>query len=140
MPAAHGVSPLAGCGSTGAAAPPITSTERRECRVSLTQREFLFLDDLLHQEELEVKCCLDFAQRAQDPQIKQTFLSLAQQHQQHFDRLLNFLGQYQPTGFQDVSQSAGIQYSQYGQPAVTTPGTAFYSSTGTSGSATSQLK
>lgn len=108
--------------------------------MSLTQREFLFLDDLLHQEELEVKCCLDFAQRAQDPQIKQTFLSLAQQHQQHFDRLLNFLGQWQPAGFQEVSQSSAAHYSQYGQPSYSAPGSTFYSSTGTSASATNAIK
>lgn len=84
--------------------------------MSLTQREFLFLDDLIHQEELEVKCHLDWAQRAQDQTVKQLFFSLARQHQQHYDRLVNFLGQavQGQYGLQGQQAQAGTSFQAQG--------------------------
>lgn len=79
-----------------------------------TQREFLWLDDLLHHEELEVKHCLDAAQRCSDPQLKQLLTSLAQRHQQHFDQLLSHLNR-QAQGQQASSMQPGYQSQTFSQ-------------------------
>lgn len=74
----------------------------------LTQREFLFLEDLLHAEQLEVTKFRDFAQHVQDPQLKQMCEQMASRHQQHFERL-----------FQVLSQSTGVQNRSYGVASTT---------------------
>lgn len=75
----------------------------------LTQREFLFLEDLLHAEQLEVMQFQDFAQHVSDPQIKETLQRIAGQHQQHFNRLLQIL-----------NQSHGAQTRTYGVASAST--------------------
>ncbi|MBO8141179.1 MAG: hypothetical protein H0Z37_03225 [Firmicutes bacterium] len=59
--------------------------------MAFTQREFLFLDDLLHAEELQVKKLRAYAQQCQDPQLKQMLQSMAQRHEHHFNTLLQQL-------------------------------------------------
>lgn len=81
--------------------------QRGESRLhQLTQREFLFLEDLLHSEQLEVMKFRDFAQHVQDPQLKQMCEQMAGRHQQHFERL-----------YQILSQSKGEQTRAYGTTA-----------------------
>lgn len=80
-----------------------------------TQREFLWLDDLLQHEQLEVKHCLDAAQRCSDPQLQQLLTSLAQRHQQHFDQLLSHLNR-QAQGQQPSQTQSSFQAQTYSQP------------------------
>lgn len=63
----------------------------------------MFLEDLLHAEQLEVMKFRDFAQHVQDPQLKQMCEQMASRHQQHFERL-----------YQILSQSKGEQTRTYG--------------------------
>lgn len=75
--------------------------------MAFTQREFLFLDDLLHEEELQVKKFRAYAQQCQDPQLKQMLQSIAQSHERHFNTLLQQLGQQNSTG--QYAQAQGYQ-------------------------------
>lgn len=75
----------------------------------LTQREFLFLEDLLHAEQLEVIKYQDFAQHVSDPQIKESLHRIAGQHQQHFNRLLQILNQSQGAQNRSYGTSTGVQ-------------------------------
>lgn len=59
--------------------------------MQLTQRQFLFLDDLLHAEEIQSVTFRHMADFCEDPQLKQLCNQIAQAHQQHFDRLLSLL-------------------------------------------------
>lgn len=103
-----------------------------------TQREFLYLDDLMSMVEIEAAKCRSMAQQLNDPQLKQLCQNAAQRHEQHFTTLLRHLNQaqgqrgqasyqqayqgtaqpgYQPgqTGFQTGYQQSG--FSQQYQPA-----------------------
>lgn len=62
-----------------------------------TQREFLFLEDLLHMEELQAKKFQSYAQQAQDPEIAQLLSSAAHRHTQHFEALLDQVKRQQQT-------------------------------------------
>lgn len=56
-----------------------------------TQREFLFLDDIMHATEVESKCSADMAGRCTEPAVRDLCLRLSQMHRRHFDRLLRHM-------------------------------------------------
>lgn len=60
-----------------------------------TQREFLFLDDLMHMEEVEAIKFQAMADQLSDPQLKQLCQRMAQRHQQHLMTLLGHVNQAQ---------------------------------------------
>ena len=74
--------------------------------MQLTQREFLFLEDLLHAEQLEMVKFQDFAQHCQDPQLQEMCSRIANHHHQHFNKVLNILDQSQggQTGYQNTGK------------------------------------
>jgi len=72
--------------------------------MAFTQREFLFLEDLLHEEELQIRKFRTYSQQCQDPQLKQMLQSIAQRHEQHFNTL-----------FHQLNQQSGIAYQHIGQ-------------------------
>jgi hypothetical protein len=61
--------------------------------MQLTQREFLFLEDILHAEQLEISKFQDFAAHCQDPQLSNLCLQIANRHKTHFNRLMGILNQ-----------------------------------------------
>lgn len=71
-----------------------------------TQREFLYLDDLMHMEEIEAAKCRSMAQQLNDPQLKQLCQNAAQRHEQHFTTLLRHLNQAQGQRGQAAYQQA----------------------------------
>lgn len=61
--------------------------------MQLTQREFLFLEDVLAAERLGAVQFHEWAQRCSDPGLKALCQRLAQQQLNHVDRLLHLLSQ-----------------------------------------------
>lgn len=80
----------------------------------LTQREFLFLDDLLHMTELSVKEAADFSQHCTDPELQRLCTSVASRTERQFRTLFSHLNQAQGQG-QSQSQGQGFGQSQFTQ-------------------------
>lgn len=78
--------------------------------LQLTQREFLFLDDLLSVEQLGISQFQDFSQHCTDPQLKDLCQQIATQNLQHFNRLVRILNQGQ--GGQNTYHTESNQVSQ----------------------------
>jgi len=57
----------------------------------MTQKELLYLEDLLSAETLAQKTCTDFSSKSQDQQLKSHFNSLASYHQQNVTKLFGLL-------------------------------------------------
>ena len=57
----------------------------------MTQKELLYLEDLLGAEEQANKICSDFAEKAQDQQFKDHFTALAAFHKQNIGKLYTLL-------------------------------------------------
>ncbi|MDR5659689.1 spore coat protein [Serpentinicella sp. ANB-PHB4] len=87
--------------------------------IQLTQKERLLLEDQKKHEEMCIIKYDNYANEAQDPQLKQLFLSLKQQEQNHYDTINQILGgqvpnmQNQQQGQQQNQQ--GMQNQQKGQ-------------------------
>lgn len=58
---------------------------------SLTQKERMYLDEQKRQEELCIKKYHQAAEQAQDPELKDLFMQLASQEQQHLDTINQML-------------------------------------------------
>jgi len=57
----------------------------------MTPKELLYLEDSLGMErQLQTKCS-DYSAKVQNPQLKNMLSGLAQEHQTHFDNLINHL-------------------------------------------------
>jgi len=57
----------------------------------MTQKELLYLEDLLSAETLAQKTCSDFSAKSQDQQLKSHFSTLATYHQQNVTKLFGLL-------------------------------------------------
>ena len=72
-----------------------------------TQREHLFVEDLMHMEELTAKKLQHCAQQTADPEIRQLLSVISQRHVQHLGALVQQLRNQQPQmplGFQPQQQ------------------------------------
>ncbi len=92
-----------------------------------TQREFLYLDDVLAAQKVAAEKCMAAAASLSDPQLKQLCQSTAYRHQQQFARLLRHVDQaagytYQPGTFPGTYQYQAGQTGPFSQPGA--PGTA----------------
>ncbi|MCR1898534.1 spore coat protein [Irregularibacter muris] len=80
--------------------------------VNLTQKERMLLEDQKSHEELCIKKYNDYANKAQDPQLKQLCTSLGQHEQQHLDTINSILSGQVPNMNQ---QQQGQQNQQQNQ-------------------------
>lgn len=82
----------------------------------LTQKERYLLEDQKAQEELCIKKYNNYAQQAQDPQLKQLCLQLAKQEEQHLNTINQILsGQIPNMAQQQGQQGQQGQQAQQGQ-------------------------
>lgn len=81
---------------------------------NLSQKENMLLQDQQKHEQLCVQKYQDYAQRAQDPQLKQLFNSLAQHEQQHLNSVNQMLNGQIPN-LQQNQQNQSQGQSQYTQ-------------------------
>jgi spore coat protein CotF len=81
---------------------------------NLTQKERGLLQDQKTHEEVCIKKYNDYANKAQDPQLKQLFSSIAKQEQQHLDTINQLLNGQMPSMSQNQQQ--GQQGAQGQQP------------------------
>lgn len=84
--------------------------------MQLTQKERLLLQDQLSHEEVCIKKYKNYAQQAQDPQLKQLFNQYAGQEQQHYNTVNQLLQGQQPSMNQGQQQQQGNQMQQMLQP------------------------
>jgi spore coat protein CotF len=92
---------------------------------NLTQKEKTMLEDQRTHEEVCIKKYNEYANRAQDPQLKQIFSSHAQKEQQHLDTINQMLNGQVPgmnQNQQQGQQGAQSQSVQSGQPMRTGSG------------------
>jgi len=61
--------------------------------MQLSQKERMLLEDLRGHEEIFVHKCKEYANQAQDPQLKQIFQNLSQHEQQHVQKISQSLSQ-----------------------------------------------
>lgn len=78
-------------------------------QTQLSQKERMLLEDEKNQEEICIVKYKNYANQAQDPQLKQLFTSLASEEQHHYDMLSQLLQGQQP--------NVGRQQGQPAQPA-----------------------
>ncbi len=83
----------------------------------LTQKEKLLLQDQKKHEELCIQKYQNYAQQAQDPQLKQLFNSLAQKEQQHLNTINQILNGQIP----NIQGSQQQQQQQIQQQTLTVP-------------------
>ncbi|MEA4848268.1 MAG: spore coat protein [Clostridiaceae bacterium] len=83
---------------------------------NLTQKEKGLLQDQKTHEEVCIKKYNDYANKAQDPQLKQLFSSNAKQEQQHLGTINQILSGQVPS--MNQNQQQGQQGTQQGQQAV----------------------
>lgn len=79
--------------------------------MNLTQKEKMLLQDQKSHEEVCIKKYNDYANRAQDPQLKQLFRSNAQKEQQHLNTINQILSGQVPNMNQNQQQQ-GQQNNQ----------------------------
>lgn len=85
-------------------------------QLQLSQKERMLLEDEKHQEEICVKKYQNYAQQAQDPQLKQLFNNLAGVEQHHYNMIDQILQGQQPDfshGQQTMAQGGQMQQSTY---------------------------
>lgn len=88
--------------------------------VNLTEKERLLLEDQKQHEEMCIKKYNNYANQAQDFQLKQIFLANAQQEQQHLDTINQMLNGQVPNMAQQQNQGQNpksIQNNQQNQQA-----------------------
>jgi len=61
--------------------------------MQLSQKEQMLLEDLKGHEEMFIQKCNDYANQAQDAQLKQIFQNMAQHEQQHVQKISQNLSQ-----------------------------------------------
>ncbi|QUH19046.1 spore coat protein [Alkaliphilus sp. B6464] len=83
--------------------------------ITLTQKERLLLEDQKSHEELCIKKYTDYANRAQDPQLKQMFEKHAQHEQQHLNTINQILNGQVPAMNNQQGQSSQQSGQQGGQ-------------------------
>lgn len=85
--------------------------------IKLSQKERLLLEDQKSHEEICIKKYSDYANKAQDPQLKQMFQAHAQHEQQHLTTINQILGgQLSAMTTQSQSQGqSGMQNQQQNQ-------------------------
>jgi len=79
--------------------------------MQLSQKETSLLQDQKAHEELCIKKYNNYAEQAQDPQLKQMFTNLAQKEQQHLDSINQIIGGQVPN-LQDQNQNQNQQQNQ----------------------------
>lgn len=57
----------------------------------MTQKELLYLEDLLSAEKLAQRTCADYSSKIQDQELKTHFNALATYHQQNLTKLFGLL-------------------------------------------------
>ena len=72
--------------------------------MQLSEKERMLLEDLRSHEQMFVQKCSDYANQAQDPQLKQIFQNLAQHEQGHIQKISQKLNQ---TGSQGQTGQTG---------------------------------
>ncbi len=87
-------------------------------KINLTNKERMLLQDLKKHEELCVQKYQNYAGRAQDPQLKQLFSSLAQKEQQHLNSITQLLNGQLPNMQQSGGQQQGLQAGQQMQQSM----------------------
>ncbi|RJE48079.1 MULTISPECIES: spore coat protein [unclassified Dehalobacter] len=68
--------------------------------MQLSQKEKMLLEDLKSHEQMFAQKCSEFANQAQDPQLKQIFQNMAQHEQQHVRKIDQSLSQTSGTSGQ----------------------------------------
>lgn len=76
--------------------------------LNLSQKEKMLLNDQKGHEQICIEKYQNYAQQAQDPQLKQIFLSLAQQEQTHFNTINQIMNGTVPS----MAQGQGQQSAQ----------------------------
>lgn len=76
--------------------------------MQLSQKEKMLLEDLKSHEEVFAQKCNEYANQAQDPQLKQLFTSLARDEQQHVQKIGKNLGTQQVSGQSGTSQKDSL--------------------------------
>ncbi|WP_053955219.1 spore coat protein [Inediibacterium massiliense] len=83
---------------------------------NLTQKEKYLLQDQKSHEELCIKKYNNHASKAKDPQLKQLFLSLGQQEQQHLNTINQILNGQVPNMNQSSQQNMQNIQNQFSTP------------------------
>ncbi|NLI91565.1 MAG: DUF2383 domain-containing protein [Peptococcaceae bacterium] len=79
--------------------------------MQLSQKEQMLLEDLRGHEEMFIQKCNEYANQAQDPQLKQIFQNMAQHQKQHVQKIsqrLTQTGAGQQTGQSMANQKDAI--------------------------------
>lgn len=79
--------------------------------MNLSQKERLLLEDQKSHEEICIKKYTEYANKAQDPQLKQLFNTYAQEEQQHYDTINQLLSGQIPNMNQQGQQNQQNQQS-----------------------------
>ncbi len=87
---------------------------------NLTQKEKTLLEDQRTHEEVCIKKYNEYANRAQDPQLKQIFGSHAQKEQQHLDTINQLMSGQVPNMNQNQQQQSAQGQIIQGQQAMRT--------------------
>jgi len=82
--------------------------------VTLTQKEQTLLQDQKHHEEICIQKYNNYAEQAQDPELKQLFGSLAQQEQHHLDTINQILSGQVPDMSQGQQGNPGAMQQMQG--------------------------
>lgn len=83
--------------------------------MQLTQKETMLLQDQKKSEELCIKKYTNYANQAQDPQLKQLFSTHAQQEQQHLNTINQILSGQIPSMNQQQQQGSSQQQNNQQQ-------------------------
>lgn len=80
--------------------------------ITLTQKERLLLEDQKSHEEICIQKYTNYANQAQDPELKQLFLQYAQEEEEHLNTLNQILSGTVPQMNQGNQQQQGQQQNQ----------------------------
>ena len=65
---------------------------RREAMTNLSTKELAGIEDQLSSESTVIKKFKDYATTCKDPALKSKYEQIASRHQQHYNKLLTYLG------------------------------------------------
>jgi spore coat protein CotF len=82
--------------------------------ITLNQKERMLLEDQKSHEQICIQKYNNYANQAQDPQLKQLFQTYAGQEQQHYNTINQILNGQVPNTQQGGGQQAGGQPGQQG--------------------------
>lgn len=85
-------------------------------QIQLSQKERMLLQDEKNQEEICVVKYKNYAEMAQDPQLKQLFTTLSKEEQKHYDTVSQLLQGNNPNMGQGQSGQSAQTGVQMGQP------------------------